>query len=51
VNELFLQDLARAKDPCARMHSWIKRYLPRILSILKKQRGEVRFNDEVKYEH
>jgi hypothetical protein len=51
LNELHLQNLAGAKDPSARIHSWIKRYLPRILSILKKERGEVRFNDEVKYEY
>lgn len=49
LNELFLQDLARAKDPVVRIHSWIKRYLPRILSVLKKRRSEVCYNDEVRY--
>lgn len=49
LNELYLQDLEGAENPSARIHSWIKRYLPRILSVLKKQRGEIRFNDEVKY--
>lgn len=49
MNELFLQDLEKAKDPNARIHSWIKRYLPRILAVLKKQRGEIHFNDEVNH--
>jgi hypothetical protein len=49
MNELYLQDLTDTDDPCARIHSWIKRYLPKILAVLKKQRGEIRFNDEVLY--
>lgn len=49
MNEFYLQNLERAKDPVARIHSWIKRYLPRILSVLKKTRGEIQYNDEVKY--
>lgn len=49
LNELHLQNLENAKDPSARIHSWIKRYLPRILAGIKKRRGETRFDDEVKY--
>jgi hypothetical protein len=49
INELYLQNLKNAKDPVARIHSWIKRYLPRILAGFKKQRGEIRYNDEVDY--
>lgn len=46
MNELYLQDLKNVKDPVARIHSWIKRYLPRILADLKKRRSEVRYNDK-----
>lgn len=41
MNELYLQDLKGIRNPVARIHSWIKRYLPKILADLKKQRGEV----------
>jgi hypothetical protein len=51
MDELYLQDLSRAENPVTRIHSWIKRFLPKILADLKKQRGEIRFNDEVKYGH
>jgi hypothetical protein len=49
MNELYLQDLERVKNPVARIHSWIKRYLPKILADLKKQRNEVQYSEEVKY--
>lgn len=49
LNELFLQDLAREKNPVSHIHSWIKRYLPKILCVLKKRHGEVQYSDEVKY--
>lgn len=50
MNELFLQNLEDVEDPVGRIHSWIKRYLPRILSRLKKQNRKIQYNDEVKYE-
>jgi hypothetical protein len=50
INELYLQNLKGSENPVGRIHSWIKRYLPRILSALKKQRREVHYNDEVKGE-
>jgi hypothetical protein len=50
MNELYLQDPRGAKDPVARIHSWIKRYLPRILADLKKQRNEICYNDKVNYD-
>jgi hypothetical protein len=49
LNELHLQDLSRAKDSNAQIHSWIKRYLPRILAVLKKRRSESRYDDEVNH--
>lgn len=49
INELYLQDLSEVKNPNTRIHSWIKRYLPKILANFKKQRGEVRYNEEVYY--
>jgi hypothetical protein len=49
INELYLQDLKGVKNPSARMHSWIKRYLPKILAVLKKRRGEIQFDDGTLY--
>jgi hypothetical protein len=49
INELYLQNLEGVQDPLARIHSWIKRYLPRILAGIKKKRNEIRYVEEVKY--
>lgn len=50
MNEFYLQDLANTENPVGRIHSWIKRYLPRILANLKKQRGEIQYNDKVNHD-
>lgn len=46
INELYKQKLEGVKNPVARIHSWIKRYLPKDLAILKKQRGEELLNEK-----
>lgn len=50
MNELYFQDLKDSPDPVSWIHSWIKRYLPKKLSVLKKQREKIQYNDEVGYE-
>lgn len=49
INELYFRDLSKFRDPVARVHSWIKRYLPKMLAGLKRKRKETTYNDEVHY--
>jgi hypothetical protein len=46
INEFYHQDFSKAKDPVGRAHSFIKRYLPKTLAILKKKRREVQLNEK-----
>jgi hypothetical protein len=47
INEFYCQDFSKTKNPVGRAHSWVKRYLPKTLAVLKKRRGEVHLNEKI----
>ena len=45
LDMLYSRKISNLSDPANRLHSWIKRYLPRDLARIKKRRGEVEFKE------
>ena len=44
---LYNKELKGLQNPVGRLHSWIKRYLPRDLARIKKRRNEVEFKERL----